>query len=126
VQVNFSPVSALGLQYAKAGQLRMLGVLSRQRSPVAPDVPTLAEAGVNGVIVHGWLAVLAPAATPKHIVGRLHAAIESALADADVRSSLARQSVQAESSTPQALAALIEEEFRIWSSFIRESGLVPE
>ena len=126
VQVNFSPVSALGLQYAKTGQLRMLAVLSHERSPVAADVPTLREAGVSGVSVQGWLAILAPAKTPKHVVDRLHAAIESALADADVRALLGRQSVQAASSTPQALAALIEEDFRTWSSLIRESGLVPE
>ncbi|HEX6315731.1 MAG TPA: tripartite tricarboxylate transporter substrate-binding protein, partial [Gemmatimonadaceae bacterium] len=126
VHVNFSPVSALGLQYAKAGQLRMLAVMSRQRSSVAPDVPTLAEAGVSGVSVQGWLAVHAPANTPKSVVDRLHAGIEAALADAHARSLLMHQSVQAEPSTPQALAALIEEDFRTWSGFIRESGLLPE
>ena len=126
VQVNFSPVSALGAQYAKGGQVRMLAVLSPQRSPMAPDVPTLAEAGFSGVSVSGWLAVVAPAKTPKEVVERLHGAIASALQDPDVRARLGAQAVQAESSTPQALAALIEEDFRSWARFIRENGLVPE
>jgi tripartite-type tricarboxylate transporter receptor subunit TctC len=126
VQVNFSPVSALGLQYARAGRLRMLAVLSPQRSPLAPDVPTLAEEGVSGVLVQGWLAIVAPVGTPKDVVDRLNGAVASTLADADVRSMLSRQSVQAEPSTPQALAALIEQDFRSWRDFIRDNGLIPE
>jgi tripartite-type tricarboxylate transporter receptor subunit TctC len=126
VQVNFSPVSALGLQHAGTGQLRLLAVLSPRRSPLAPNVQTLDEAGVGGVSVRGWLAIHAPARTPGDVIDRLHGAVESALADPDVRAVLARQLVEGESSTPQALAALIEEDVRAWTAFIRENGLPSE
>jgi tripartite-type tricarboxylate transporter receptor subunit TctC len=126
VQVNFSPVSVAALEQVKAGKLRILAVLSPQRSPVAPDVPTMDEAGVHGVSVPGWLAVVAPAGTPKPVVDRLHGAIASTLDDPQVRALLARQSMQAEGSTPEALAALIDQDLRTWRDFIRENGLTPE
>jgi tripartite-type tricarboxylate transporter receptor subunit TctC len=126
VQVNFSPVSASGLEHARAGQLRILAVFAQTRSPLAPDVPTMDEAGVSGLSVPGWLAVFAPARTPQDIIGRLHRAIGSALTDADLRAQLGRQSLQVEGSTPEALAALVEEDLRTWSNFIRENGIAPE
>ena len=126
VQVNFSPLSALGLQHAHAGRVRMLAVLSPQRSALAPEVPTLAEAGVGGVTVSGWLAILAPARTPGDVVARLQAAIASVVEAPDVRALLGRQAMQAESSSPQSLAASIEEDFRTWSGFVREHGLLTE
>lgn len=125
VQVNFAPLSA-GLPYVRDGRLRMLAILLPQRSPLVPDVPTMAEAGVPGISVPGWQAILAPAKTPKEIIDRLFREIDRTLQSLEVRAQFDRQAVQVEGSTPEALAAVIEEDLRTWRQFIRENGLTPE
>ena len=74
----------------------------------------------------GWLGLFAPANTPREVVARLNAAMTATLVAPDVRALLEQQSVQAEGSTPQALAALIDDDVRTWRAFILEHGLVPE
>jgi len=125
VQVNFAPVSA-SLPYVKDGRLRMLAVLLPERSRFAPDVPSLAEAGVAGVSVPGWQAVLAPAKTPREIIDRLNREINRALHAPEVRTLFERQSVQVEGSTVEELAATIKEDLRTWSQFIRQYGIAAD
>jgi tripartite-type tricarboxylate transporter receptor subunit TctC len=93
---------------------------------VVPSVPTLAEAGVSGVSVPGWLALFAPVGTPPAIIARLHRAVGSALAEPSTRALLVQQAVQTDGSAPQALAAQIEADFRRWSAFVREQEISPE
>jgi len=119
VQVNFAPVSA----YPRDGQLRMLAVLMPGRSRFAPDVPSLAEAGVSDVSVPGWQAILAPAKTPREIIDRLNSEINQALNTVKVRAQFERQNVQVQGSTAEGLAVTIKEELRAWSEFIRKYGI---
>jgi len=126
VQLNFSPLSAAGLAQVKAGKLRLLAVLAPQRSAAAPSVPTLAEAGVSGVTVPGWLALFAPAGTPPPVIARLNHAVTAALAEPSMRALIAQQTVDIDGSTPEALAAQVEADHRLWSAFVREQGIAPE
>ena len=125
VQLNFAPLSA-GLPYVREGRLRMLAILSRERNPAVPDVPTMTEAGVPGVSVPSWQAIFAPARTPQEIIPRLSREINQVLQDSEVRAKFERLGVQTEGSAPEVLAATLREDARAWRQFIRENGLTPE
>jgi tripartite-type tricarboxylate transporter receptor subunit TctC len=125
VQATIGPTSN-GLQYAKGGQLRMLAMLSTRRSALAPDVPTMAEAGVPGVFVPTWQAVFAPPKTPRGIVDRLSRETSLAMKDPEVRARFEQQSLLAVGSTPEVLAAAIKEDQRSWAQFVRDNGTTPE
>ncbi|HET9579142.1 MAG TPA: tripartite tricarboxylate transporter substrate binding protein [Usitatibacter sp.] len=123
VHVYFTPVGPLALGHVKEGRLRLLATLTHERLAVVPDVPTLAQAGVQGVSVPTQQMVLAPAATPGSIVDRLAREIGAALQDASVRSELDKQSLIVEASTPSQLGETIREISREWASFVREHHL---
>lgn len=125
VQVYITPIG-LGLPYAKDNRLRLLATLLSQRSAAAPEVPTIAEAGMAGVSVPTWQAIVAPPKTPPEIAERLHREIRLVLQDRDVRAQFDRQAFQIEGSTPVALAASIKDEFQAWSQFVRENDITPE
>jgi tripartite-type tricarboxylate transporter receptor subunit TctC len=125
VQVNFGPVSS-GLQHVKEGRLRMLAILLPQRSAVAPDVPTLAEAGVASVSLPTWQAIFAPPRTPRDIADRLSREVALVLRDPAVRAQFDQQALQPEGSTPEALAAAIAGDVEAWRSFIRENNIPQE
>lgn len=125
VHLNFGPVPA-GLPYVREGRLRMLAILSPQRIPAIPDVPTMAEAGVPGMSVPAWQAVFGPAKTPQEIVGRLSREINQVLRDTEVRAQFDRQGAQVVGSEPKALAAILREDTQTWRQFIRENGLAAE
>jgi tripartite-type tricarboxylate transporter receptor subunit TctC len=125
VQVTLGPTSN-GFQYAKSGQLRMLAILSPERSAAAPEVPTLAEAGVPGVSVPTWQSLLAPPKTPREIVERLARDTALALKDAELRARFEQQAFRAEGSSPEVLAATIRDDLQAWSQFIRDNGITPE
>lgn len=125
VHLNFGPVSS-GLQHAKDGKLRMLAVLLSQRSPVAPDVPTLVEAGVASVSLPSWQALFAPPKTPREVAGRLSREVARALGDPGVRARLEQQALQVEGSTPEALAAVVARDTEAWRTFVREYDIPQE
>ena len=113
VQMVFSdPISAL--QYVKSGALIALAVTSRDRSPVAPDVPTIAESGYPDFDAIAWHGILAPAHTPPAIVARLNAEIVKALNDPDTRTLLEQQAIQIVGSSPEAFADFIKQDIAIW------------
>ena len=103
VQLMFNPMPAL-MPHVRSGKLRALGVGSTQRSPAAPDVPTVAEAGVPGYAYSLWYGLFAPAQTPRAIVARLNEHVVAILAQADIVQRLAAQGAQARSNAPQAFA----------------------
>src|SRR5258708_29270080 len=80
IDLFFDSIAA-GLPYVQSGQARGIAVLSSKRSPLAPDVPTLSEAGVPGLDVDSWLGVFAPAKTPPAVLARLRSEIRAALPD---------------------------------------------
>jgi tripartite-type tricarboxylate transporter receptor subunit TctC len=113
VQVVFSdPISAL--QLVNSGTLVALAVTSKDRSPVAPDVPTISESGYPGFDAVGWHGILAPAKTPPAIVARLNAEIIQALKDPETKSLLENQAIQVVGTSPQEFADFIQQDIAVW------------
>lgn len=106
----------------RAGRLRALAVASEKRVAALPDVPTLAEAGVNGVVSENWYGLHAPAGTPGEIVTRLHAEISKALRTPEVREKLVAQGAEIRDSTPAEAAAFVRSEIAKWGKAIKDSG----
>jgi tripartite-type tricarboxylate transporter receptor subunit TctC len=110
----------------QAGKVRALAVLSAQRSPVIPDVPTSKEAGVDNFEVPIWYGMLAPAATPREIITRLNAELVKALATADLKERLATAGIEPVTGTPEQFAAFIKSETARYAAVIRDAGIKPE
>jgi tripartite-type tricarboxylate transporter receptor subunit TctC len=114
------------LPYIQSGKLRALAVTGATRSPALPDVPTMIEAGVPNYTAFTWNGLLAPAATPKPIIGRLHDAVVKAIADPSVREGYARIGQDPATDTPEEFAALIRDETEKWTRVIKDSGIEPQ
>ncbi len=108
------PISVL--PHLKSGKLRALAVTSLERSPVAPDVPTVAESGYPGFEALAWHGILAPAKTPAAVVDKLNAEIAKALADPATRALLVNQAMQTVGSTPQDFAAFMQKDIATWKA----------
>jgi tripartite-type tricarboxylate transporter receptor subunit TctC len=122
-QVAFAFVNApLALPQVQAGKLRALAVTGARRSPAAPSLPTMAEAGLPGFVVESWYAVMAPAGTPAAVIDRLHRDTLAALAQPEVKEAFARQGADVETSTPAELATLVKSGIERWTEVIRKSG----
>lgn len=109
--------------HIKARRLRPLGVSSSKRSPVLPDLPTIAEAGVPGYEFSTWYGVLAPAKTPKPVIARLNAAVVKALKDPSLRAKLLATGLDPQPSTPEEFARLIRSETARWRKVIEQAGI---
>ena len=121
VQMTFiNPVAAGG--HVKSGKLRALAVTDDRRTEVMPDVPTMKEAGVEGVEVSLWYGLLAPAATPKDIVEKLGAAVARATKDPAILDALKKQGADPVGNTPAQFNAYLKDEFTRWSEVVRVSG----
>ncbi|MBC7782063.1 MAG: tripartite tricarboxylate transporter substrate binding protein [Proteobacteria bacterium] len=121
VQMMFQGLH-LALPFIKAGKLRTFGVTSAQRSSMAPDLPTLDEAGLPGFSVNTWYGVMAPAGTPKPVIAQLNGALLKAINAPGIRQKLTDQGLVAVGTTPEEFAALIQEELRVWAKVIKQSG----
>ncbi|MFO6421718.1 Bug family tripartite tricarboxylate transporter substrate binding protein [Hylemonella sp. W303a] len=106
----------------QSGRLKVLGVLGKTRSSLAPELPTLAESGLPGYESNGWFAILAPAGTPPAIVKRLNAEFGAVLRSADVRERFSAAGLEPMPSTPEELAALMKSETVKWAKVIKDSG----
>jgi len=109
--------------HVRAGKLKALAVTTAQRSSQAPEIPTVAEAGVPGYEQTAWFGVLAPAGTPRDIVGRLNAEIIKLLNSADVKERFGRQGVEVRTSTPEQFGEFLRAEVARWGKVIREAGI---
>lgn len=112
-----------GLPHIESGKLRVLGAASANRSPIYPQAPTLREQGLSRVVAGGWYGFMAPAATPRAIVGRMDAELNRALADPAVKQKLLLQGLEARGGSAADFAKFIDDETRKWSEVIREAGL---
>ena len=112
--------TSIGL--AKAGKLRALAVTSTQRSSLAPELPTMIEAGLKGFDVRAWFGVLAPARTPREIVQRLNAEINRGLDDPATRTRLAADGVELAGGTPAEFDRFIRNEMKRWPAIIKTRG----
>lgn len=113
--------------FIESGQLRALGVASRQRSPLLPGVPTIAEAaGLPGFEAVSWYALMAPARTPDAVIAKLHDDVAAVLASPEVRASLEPLGALPAPTTPAGLAALIAQDGARWGKVVRDAGIRPE
>jgi len=125
IDVLFDPISSLYPQ-VKAGKARGLAVTTAQRSPVAPELPTVAESGVERYDVSSWQALVAPAGTPPGVVAQLNEAVAKVLASAEVRELFARQGAQPTGSTPAELEAFVRAEVARWRKVAADAGVTPQ
>jgi len=114
------------IPHLKSGKLRALAVASRERSSVMPELPTMAEAGVPGVISQTDYALYAPAGTAKDIVLLVNREVNALLQLADLRAKLAAQGIEATGGTPESLRAELAEEIAKWGRVIAEAKIKPE
>lgn len=109
----------------RAGKLKALAVTSAKRSPLAPEIPTVVESGIN-YVASTWYGLLAPAGTPKAIIDRLNAASRAVLDDAETRTLAAQQGAVLTPSSPDEFAAFIRTEVSRWSQVVKDSGVKAE
>jgi tripartite-type tricarboxylate transporter receptor subunit TctC len=111
------------LPHIKSGKLRALGVASRQRSTLMPDIPTIAEAGVPGVVSATDYALYAPAGTPKDVIAILNRETNAVIQLEDVRAKLAGMGIEISGSTPEALQAELADEIAKWAKVVKDANL---
>jgi len=116
-------VMPLGLPQARAGKVRALAVTSAQRASAAPEIPTVAEAGVAGYELVIWNGLMAPRGVPRAILDRLYKETISIVALPEVRESYSRRGAEATSSTPEEFAALIRTELKKYAKVIKDAGI---
>lgn len=115
--------AALAMPQVKAGRMKALAVLSPQRIALAPDVPTMAEAGVPGIGMQSWLGLFAPAKTPRTIVNRLHDEVAAALAAPDLAKQFEARGAPASVSTPDEFQKLVRTEIDAWKGLVTKLNL---
>ena len=112
--------------FVKSGKLRALAVAGPKRSALLPDVPTLKEAGVEGVDVTQWYAFFAPAKTPRPIIDQLSKALHQVLADKEVVKKIEGHGAEVASSSPEQLRALVEAELGKWKAVVQKAKLTAD
>jgi tripartite-type tricarboxylate transporter receptor subunit TctC len=120
------PTVAVGLPQIRAGKMRGLAVTSAQRSPLAPEIPTAAEAGLPGFQVEAWWGILGPARLPLPIVKRLNEEINTVLAMPEVRDAMTREGATARSSTPEAFGDMMRSELSRWTRLIKDANIATD
>lgn len=125
VPLMFSNLPAT-LPHIRSGKLVALGITDKARSSVAPDIPTLQEQGVDGVVVTSWYGLMAPAGTPADVVARLASQASEILAQPAVREQLRAQGLQAVVMSPAEYAAHIKAETATWARIIKARNIRAE
>ena len=108
---------------ARQGKLRALAITSLKRSPLAPELPTMAESGYPGFEAVPWFGLVAPVGTPKEIIDKLHAETVRTLAMPDVRKKFDELGIEPVGNTPAEFAAVIRKEIPEWAKVIKEAGI---
>ena len=114
------------LPHVKSGKLKAMAVAGPRRSPLLPDVPTLKEAGVDGVDVQQWYAIFAPAKTPRPIVEQLNKALNQVLADKEIAKRIEDHGADVETGPPEQLAALVKSELAKWKGVVAKARLTAD
>jgi tripartite-type tricarboxylate transporter receptor subunit TctC len=111
------------MPHVRSGKLRALGVASATRSPAAPEVPTMSEAGAADFVATNWFAYFVPAGTPAAVVSTLNAEINRALQQEDVREKLLAQGLETRGSTPDELGRFVRDESEKFAQLISVAGV---
>jgi tripartite-type tricarboxylate transporter receptor subunit TctC len=122
VQLVFADPQPI-LQHIRVGKARPLAVTGSKRSPVVPEVPTFAEAGLPGFVAENWWGVWVPAATPKAAVERLQESLAKAMTSGELREKFEGMGIEALSSTPDALRDFARAESEKWGKLVREADI---
>src|SRR3954447_18682981 len=117
----FFDSNAAGLPYVQSGQAKGIAVLSSKRSPLAPDVPTMSEAGIPGLDVDSWLGVFAPAKTPPEVIARLRRDIRASLPD--LKEPFEKSGGEALDVADDKLDGFVRSEHETWTRLIRDAGI---
>lgn len=126
-QVPLVAVNALeALPHVKNGKLKVLAVLSAQRTSIFPDAPTIAESGYPGFEASVWYGVVAPAGTPQPVIDRLHAEVQKALATPEMQQRMTAVGGQVSPGPREQLVALIHSERQRYEKLVRETGIKPD
>jgi len=123
VQLEFIATVAVALPHVNTGRLRVLAAMTDRRSPLAPDVPTLAELGVPEVTVRLWAGLYGPAKLPAAVTQRLSSEINAALKRPEVREQLLRQGYDPQGSSSEELAAYVKSQYALWKQAVKEAGV---
>lgn len=124
VDLSFPSLSS-GLPFVKSGKLRALGLTSAKRSPLLPEVPAIAEAGVPGFEVVGWFGMVGPAGMPKDVVSRLSAEMARILRTPDVHERMLRERAEPIGNSSEEFAAFLAEDLRKWTKVIKTANIRP-
>jgi 2-methylaconitate cis-trans-isomerase PrpF/tripartite-type tricarboxylate transporter receptor subunit TctC len=124
-QVMF-PSFFTALPHVKAGKLKALAIAGPKRAALLPDVPTLKEAGVDGVDVQQWYGFFAPAKTPKPVIEKLNKALNEVLADKEIVKRIEDHGADVESSTPEQFGKLVKDELVKWKAVVQKAKLTAE
>lgn len=111
------------MNFVKSGKLKAMGVAGAKRSELLPDVPTLAEQGINGVDVSQWYAMFAPAKTPAPVLEQLNAVLNKILADKAIEKRLEEQGAEVETMTLSQMRTFIAAEQVKWKKIVQATGL---
>ena len=122
VDISFQNINAV-IQHVRSGKLRALAITSDKRSPLLPEVPTLAESGVTGANVYSWQAIAAPRGLPADVKSRLHAALSAALADKSIKERFVDVGFEIVGNTPEQFASFQAAEFARWKRVIETRGI---
>ena len=122
VPFYFGNMSA-ALPQARAGRVRALAVTSAERSPAAPDVPTIAEAGIQGCEISEWNGLLAPAGTPPAVVGRLHVEVTKIMQSDEMKAKFADLGAASIGSTPAEFATFLRAEMAKWAEVVKTANI---
>jgi len=125
VQMMFNNL-APSVSQVKAGKLRALATTGEQRSPAAPDVPTMVEAGYPGVVFNLWVGLLAPAGTPADIIAKLNAETAKAAELRDVRERLLAEGTEPYTTSPSRMADIMRKETAQWASVVKAANITPQ
>jgi len=121
-----SPAAAL-MGHIKAGRLKALAISSASRSPLMPDLPTIAEAGVPGYEYTSWNSIFVPKGTPRAIIAKLHATTQKVLVEPDVKQHFANQGLSPlGSASPEAFGKFFRADFARMEKLVKVAGLKPE
>jgi tripartite-type tricarboxylate transporter receptor subunit TctC len=121
-QVNFATIST-ALPHVKSGRLRALAVSTAQRATAAPEVPTIAEAGIKGYDYSSWIGLLAPARTPRPVVSRLNVESVKAIRTPEVRAILAVEGSEPVGNSPDEFSAIMQTEVARWMKVVKAAGI---
>lgn len=126
-QVTFLFVDlSVSRPHVQSGRARLLAVATLNRSPLAPDIPSMDELGYKGFDIPAWLGLFAPAGTPKEVVARINAEMRKVVARPDVQQTLGNMGMDAVTSSPEELGSYVRSEIQKWARLVKDAGIQPE